>query len=213
MAAREALRYPNLKQITLVDLDAGMTELFRSHPVLSRLNRGALNDPRVQVINADAFAWVRSATSTYDAILIDFPDPANFSLGKLYSTTFYQAVRARLAPEGALVVQSTSPLMARKSFWCIAETLERVGFQTLPYHSYVPSFGEWGYVIAHAPETLPQFPVARSYPEGLRFLKDPLVFESMRLFPADMARVKTEANFLNNQMLVRYYENEWSELN
>ena len=209
MAAREALLYPNLQRITLVDLDAGMTDLFKTHPVLSRLNRGALNDPRVEVVNADAFAWARASTEQYDAVLIDFPDPANFSLGKLYSTTFYQAVRKRLSPNGALVVQSTSPLMARKSFWCIAETLETVGFKTLPYHSYVPSFGEWGYVIAYEKFFTP----ASVYPQSLRFLKDASVFDSLRLFPADMARVKSEANSLNNQMLVRYYEHEWSELN
>jgi spermidine synthase len=210
MAVREALRYPNLKKITLVDLDAGMTELFRTHPVLTRLNAGALSDPRVEVVNADAFAWIRSSRKLFDAILIDFPDPSNFSLGKLYSTTFYQAVKARLAPGGALAVQSTSPLMARQSYWCIAETLEKVGFKTLPYHSYVPSFGEWGYLIATLER---EFAAPRTFPSGLRFLKDASVFETLRHFPADMARVKAEPNVLNNQILVRYYENEWSELN
>jgi len=54
----------------------------------------------------------------------------------------------RLAESGVAVIQGTSPLFARQSFWCIVKTLQSAGFQTTPYHAYVPSFGEWGFIIA-----------------------------------------------------------------
>ena len=46
-----------------------------------------------------------------------------------------------------MVVQSTSPMFARQSYWCIVESVKQAGLRVYPYHVYVPSFGEWGYVI------------------------------------------------------------------
>ena len=83
----------------------------------------------------------------FDFVVVDFPDPNNYSLGKLYTTAFYRLLRHHLSAQGAAVVQSTSPMFARQSFWCIDETMKQAGFQTHPYHVYVPSFGEWGFVL------------------------------------------------------------------
>jgi spermidine synthase len=206
LAVREVLRYPDVETVTLVDLDPEMTELFRRHEMLVRLNGASLSDPRVRVVNADAFQWLREGTERFDFVVVDFPDPSNFSLGKLYSTAFYQALGARLAPGGAFVVQSTSPWVARRSFWCVAETMEQAGFAVLPYHANVPSFGEWGFLLgARAPMT-----PRTDYPAGLRFL-DAGGLAGMLAFPPDMARLPVEANRLNNQILVRYFDDEWSQ--
>jgi spermidine synthase len=50
LAVREVLTHPGVQAVTLVDLDPRMTELAVSHPILSRLNRGALRDARVHTI-------------------------------------------------------------------------------------------------------------------------------------------------------------------
>jgi spermidine synthase len=205
LAVREALRYPQLTQITLVDLDPEMTRLFSSQEMLTRLNANALRDPRVRIVNADAFTWLRECRENFDAIIADFPDPSNFSLGKLYSTAFFESVRAVLAPGGAFVAQCTSPYVARKSFWCVDETLHAAGFRTEPYHCHVPSFGEWGFILATREPALPE----PRLPSGLLFLEEEN-FASLFHFPPDMARVPTEVNRLNNQSLVRYFEAEWS---
>ena len=114
------------------------------------MNDGSLLSPKVHVVNADAFLWVDSATDVFDFIVVDFPDPTNYSLGKLYTTVFFAALGHHLSERGAFVVQSTSPMFARKSFWCIDETIKQAGYRTFPYHAYVPSFGEWGFVLAVA---------------------------------------------------------------
>jgi spermidine synthase len=207
LAVRELLRYPGLESITLVDLDPEMTRLFTNHPLLSSLNQGAFRSPRVHVVNADAFPWLEQNPGMYDFAVVDFPDPNNYSLGKLYSTAFYRLLRHHISAGGAAVVQSTSPMFARQSFWCIAETLKAAGWQVHPYHVYVPSFGEWGYVLAtQGPWRIPD-----TVPPGLRFLTvaglAPL-FD----FPPDMAPVEAEVNRLNDQVLVRYYEREWREI-
>ncbi|MBO9678742.1 MAG: polyamine aminopropyltransferase [Acidovorax sp.] len=204
MAVREILRYPSVESVTLVELDPAMTRLFGENPTLRRLNGDALASPKLRVVNTDAFQWLQDGKETYDVIVVDFPDPTNFAIGKLYTNSFYALLDQRLAASGYAVVQTTSPLVARQSFWTVVQTIESVGLAATPYHAHVPSFGEWGFVIAsrrpwHAPDALPP---------GLRFLDAaslPLLFD----FPRDMARVDAEVNRLSNQVLVHTYEREW----
>jgi len=206
LAVRELLRYPALKSVTLVDLDPAMTQMFSNSEMLLQLNKRSLLSDKVHVVNTDAFNYVRTDSSLYDVIIVDFPDPSNYSIGKLYTVKFYEEVSRLLQERGIMVIQSTSPLVARRSFWCIAHSLEAVGFTTVPYHVYVPSFGEWGYVMAmkghlwHPEGTLP---------DGLRYINRN-VMKTMTSFPPDMAEVPTDINKLNNQVLVNYFEEEWA---
>ena len=94
---------------------------------LRRLNHDAFLDPRVHVVNADAFPWLDEGTDLFDVAFVDFPDPSNFSVGKLYTTTFYRRLLRRLSPDALFVVQSTSPLFARQAYWCVVETVRAVG--------------------------------------------------------------------------------------
>jgi spermidine synthase len=174
--------------------------------VFSALNSHSLQSPKVRVINDDAFPWLEKSEDMFDFVVVDFPDPTNYSLGKLYTAAFYRSLRRHVARNGAVVVQSTSPLFARKSFWCIVETMNLAGFRTYPYHVYVPSFGEWGFVLA---SFVPYAPPS-SVPPGLRFLNGGGMPELFK-FPRDMEKVEAEPNRLNDQVLVRYYEQEWRE--
>jgi len=207
LAVREMLKYPGLERITLVDLDPEMTRQFSTHPLLKSLNGGALNDKRVKVINADAFPWLEQSEEMFDFAVVDFPDPNNYSLGKLYSTAFYRLLRQHMSAMGVVAVQATSPMFARQSYWCIVETMKAAGFETHPYHVYVPSFGEWGFVVGAMREWEPP----RVAPAGLRFLT-PANVKTLFDFPPDLAPVPAEANRLNDQTLVRYYDREWREI-
>jgi len=206
MAVREILKYPSVESVTLVELDPAMTRIFSDNPMLAKLNGHALQNPKVKIVNTDAFGWLQEGTDTFDVIVVDFPDPTNFSIGKLYTNSFYALLDKRLAASGYAVVQTTSPLVARQSFWTVVQTIESVGLRTAPYHAHVPSFGEWGFVIAsRRPWRLPE-----ALPAGLQFLSAgtlPLLFD----FPLDMARLPTEVNRLSNQALVHTYEREWGK--
>jgi spermidine synthase len=207
MAVREILKYPGVDSVTLVELDPAMTDLFTRQPVLSNLNAQALQSPKVKVVNADAFSWLENTPEVFDVIVVDFPDPTNFNIGKLYTNSFYALLDKHLAASGYAVIQTTSPLVARHSFWTVVATIESVGLTATPYHTHVPSFGEWGYVVAsRRPYRLPT-----TLPEGLRFLNVqslPTLFD----FPLDMARVPAEVNRLSNQVLVTTYEAEWGRV-
>lgn len=205
MAAREVLSDARVGHVTLVDLDPEMTRLFRMNPQLAALNRGSLSNPRLSVVNADAFRWVRQARGPYDAVIADFPDPTEYALGKLYTESFYRELARLLAPDGVMTVQSTSPLVAPRSYWTVAATLEAAGLSARGYHVYVPSFGEWGYTLAgHG-----ALPPARYLPQGLRFL-DATAEMLMFRFPRDMARRPEPVNRLDNQALVRSFNEEWA---
>ena len=211
MAVREVLKYPGVEQVTLVELDPHMTALFSEQPLLRQLNADSLHSPKVRIVNADAFSWLEQNAALFDVIVIDFPDPTNFSIGKLYTTSFYRLIDQHLSASGYAVVQTTSPLVARRSFWTVATTLEAVGLQTTPYHAHVPSFGEWGFILAGRRPYRQPGDQPPGLPPGLRFLSPqglPALFD----FPPDMARVPAEVNRLSNQVLVQTFEQEWGKV-
>ena len=209
LALREIEKYSSVEFIQIVDLDPEMTKISYSVPALGELNHHSFDDPRVHLTNADAFVWLDSTqTEPFDIAIVDFPDPNNFALGKLYTTRFYNLLKSKLKPDSAVVIQTTSPLVARTSFWCIVKTLETVGFTVRPYQTTVPSFGIWGYALAK----LEPFDQPTKPPPGieLHFLNDNS-FASMFEFSGDTSRPDEdiEVNRLDNQALVRYYEAEW----
>lgn len=205
LAVREVLKYPQVESVTLVDLDAAVTKLFSTHPLLTTLNAGSLTDKRVRVIPADAFVWLRDSQQQFDVAIVDFPDSSSFAVGKLYTDTFYKVLKQRLSPTGVAVIQSTSPYYARETFGCVVNTLRAAGFFTQPYHAYVPSFGDWGFVLAG------QQQIRRATPTvpGLRFLSASTL-DSLFQFPPDMRARNTDVNQLNNQALVHWFEREWA---
>ena len=182
-----------------------MTKLFRTSKELSGLNQQSLNNSKVKIYNTDAAKWLETSRQQFDVIIIDLPDPSNFSLGKLYSVPMYRMVKRHLKTGGKIVVQSTSPYFAPQAYWCIVTTLETAGLKTLPYHAYVPSFGEWGYVMASLQD---DFKIPDAYQVPTRFL-DKTTTAQMFVFPKDMPRLNVEANHLNTQKLVEYFESDW----
>lgn len=208
LALREVWQHPEVESATLVDIDPRMTELARTFAPLSELNHHSFDDPRVTLVHDDAMRWLDERRGPFDVILVDFPDPASFVLGKLYSTAFYERVERSLAPGGALAIQSTSPLSSRRAYWCVVRTVESLGLFVRPYHALVPSFGEWGFLLA----ARQSFDVpAKASPEK-RFLDAPTMSSLFVLGP-DLAPLEVEANRLNNQVLVRYYEEDWRRWN
>jgi spermidine synthase len=214
MATREVLRHDDVETVTLVDLDPRVTALFRDHPDLAPLNGNALGDPRVTIRNMDAWEFIEQDEALYDVVIIDLPDPRNLALSRLYSTQFYGLLAERLTAQGLIVTQSGSPLFARQAFWSIVETFEASrnpqapgqGLSALPYHAYVPSFGEWGFVIAGMEDLAPR---DLTLPDSLRYLT-PEIWQSAQVFGADTGRIDADANSLQSHALLGYYLDGWA---
>jgi spermidine synthase len=92
---------PGCEQVTLVELDPHMTRLFGQHPLLTRLNAGALPTAQGADRQRRRLHLAGSHRETFDVIVVDFPDPTNFSLGKLYTTSFYQRADQAIWPPAA----------------------------------------------------------------------------------------------------------------
>lgn len=209
LAVREILKYPNIEAVTLVDLDPAMPKLFKTTPILRQLNGNAFFSPKLKLIESDAFKWLEAhPDETWDFIVVDFPDPTNYALGKLYTNLFYRLLERHLNAKGLAVIQSTSPLYARKTFWTVVSTVESVGLKTAPYHVLVPSFGEWGYILAGHDNVDALLNPPAKIPVATRFLT-PALWPSLFAFPADMGRVPAEINRIDNQVLVKLFEEEW----
>jgi len=186
---REVLKYKQVKEILLVDLDPAMTKLAKEHPILTKINKNAFKDSRivtitgkgitpginrqlyietkqkskhakqyatqkladVKVMNVDADKFLSDIPGFWDVIIIDMPDPSTPELAKLYSKEFYKKVKLHLSLHGMMVVQATSPYLAKQSFLCIGRTIQSANLAILPFHENVPSFGDWGWYLTWHP--------------------------------------------------------------
>ncbi len=201
LAVREILKYDDVSDVTIVDIDPSMTELCAQNEAIVRLNEGSLMDSRVRVCNEDAKQFLQESHDGYDVVIIDLPDPNNEALNQLYTDSFYRLVGNHLVDNGVFVTQSTSPYFAREAFWCINQTIASEGFHVLPYHLNVPSFGEWGFNVASRTElhsdvaiTVPtSYLTSQNVPALFSFGKD----ESK---PSHMSK-----NTLNHPLLIEYY--------
>ncbi|NKZ03866.1 polyamine aminopropyltransferase [Actinomadura latina] len=207
LALREVLRYKDVRSATLVELDPEMLHLARTYKPIVSLNHRSFEDPRVRTVAADAFSWLRGLDEQFDAVIVDMPDPDDVSTAKLYSVEFYGMVRRILAPGGRMVVQSGSPYFAPKSFWSIQKSIAAAGFATSPYHVDVPSFGDWGFVLAAPAKEAPALRLAPDVPD-LRFL-DSAVLQASTVFPKDRRSRDVGVNTLVHPRLVEYEGQEW----
>ncbi len=213
MAAREVLHHDGVTAITLVDLDARVTTLFRDRDDLAALNDGALRDPRLTIVTADAWKFAETAEQVFDVVIVDLPDPKSIALSKLYTQEFYALLADRISSHGVIVVQSGSPLFARQGFWSVVHTLDATRnpvmpggtLHVLPYHAHIPSFGEWGFTLA-SPQPLPM--QALALPDGLRYLTD-AVWTASQTFAPDSADMVAAVNRLRSHALVGYYNAGW----
>ena len=207
LALREVLKWQDVEKVVLIDLDKAVVNLAKHHPFLVEANHHAYADPRVQVIQADAFVTAPTLRDRFDVIIADFPDPDRDVIAKLYAQGFYQRLLSRLAPDGVFVTQASSPFFAPKAFACVAETLKSVGLKVYPYVVDVPSFGLWGFVMASystiQPNTL-ELPIAT------RFL-DRATMQNLFQLPKDIQLGNVEVNRLSQPIILKYQaDSRWA---
>jgi len=229
LALRDILRWKP-KEVTLIDLDKQLLDFFKGHTgdsdelpkyqaALVELNETSLSDPSVNVIAGDAFIEIDKLLDegrSYDAIIVDLPDPSHPDLNKLYSDHFYARLRLLLAGDGVMAVQSTSPYHAKKAFLGIGKTIRLAGFSSVEqYHQNIPSFGEWGWTIASKMGKSPSQRL-KDLPSKLP-VDDPWVTKELMLaafqfsaqFFSELSEIKV--NKLGSHQLYHYHHEAWSE--
>lgn len=207
LALREVLRYPDVREVVLVELDPAMIALARSDPRLTQLNLGALGDPRLRVVSADAFNWLRTQRERFDVAIVDLTDPDDAATAKLYSVEFYGMLGAALEPDGRAAIQAGSPYFAPEAFWCVAASLSAAGLPSTPYQVDVPSFGGWGFHLAGR-STTPPLRLPLPAPPNLRFLDD-ATLAAAGVFPRDRQPQLVDASTLMRPKILDYQRKAW----
>ncbi|MBD8067366.1 polyamine aminopropyltransferase [Bacillus sp. PS06] len=216
LAIRELRKYREIESITVVDLDPKMIELASTYHDLLKLNDHAFEDSRVQVINEDAFHYLKNNPGLFDVIIVDLPDPNNETLNKLYTLEFYQLIRNHLSPGGSVMVQATSPTFATEVYWGINKTISSTGLHVVNLHVDIPSFGDWGFILAKRESfDLEDIELAVE----TKFLTEDLI-KGMTLFGKDIDQeifdqngkpVKIEVNTLIHPILLEKYTKAWQQ--
>lgn len=208
LALREVLAYGDAAEVTLVDLDPAVVDLARDYPWLSDRNDQAFEDLRVDVVSADVFSWARQYDGApFDVIVVDLPDPDSTATAKLYTVEFYGILGGLLDDGGRMVVQAGSPFFAPRSFWSIVESVEEAGLSATPYHVDVPSFGDWGFVLAGRGPEPPAVTVSPDAPET-QFVT-PAVLDAAQIFPPDRLPQGVESSTLLDPVILEYQTAEW----
>ncbi|QPC47800.1 polyamine aminopropyltransferase [Mangrovibacillus cuniculi] len=209
LAIRELQKYSTIQEITLVDLDPAVVNMAKNNHHLLALNENAFAGEKVKVVHEDAFTFLKEESQFYDVIIIDLPDPNNESLNKLYTLEFYQLVRNHLTPEGVMMMQATSPTFSKEVYWTIEATVKETGMVTKTMHIDVPSFGDWGFILAG------KTPIEmRDLNDdiALRYLTDEVILSS-QTFSKDIARESLEeqpkVNTLIRPIIIELYEKAW----
>jgi spermidine synthase len=207
LGVREVLKHPSVKRVVLVDLDPVMTDLGKTFPSIVEANKNALADKRVEIVHLDAHKYLERGSDLFDAIIADLPDPNNEALAKLYSVEFYKLARRRLSAQGIFVTQAASPFFAREAFWCIERSIEAADLHAVPYHAYVPSFGDWGWVMASPHQIKPER--AKITVETQFLTPDSL--RQMQTFPRDASEIDVEVSTFDRPRVLDYYLNNWKQ--
>ena len=142
---REVVRHP-VESVTQVEIDGAVVEMAKTY--LPKHSAGAYDDPRLNLVIADGFAFVREDREHYDVIIVDSTDP--IGPGEvLFSEDFYALAKARLTPGGIIVTQNGVPFFQPDE---LATTHRRLGrhfadttFYCAPIPTYYGGFMSFGW--------------------------------------------------------------------
>ncbi|MBT7591242.1 MAG: fused MFS/spermidine synthase, partial [Candidatus Scalindua sp.] len=213
LAVREILKYKDVEMVTVVDLDPVMTELAQHNPIITNINRNAMVDPKVNIINRDAFTFIENSEEFYDVIFVDLPDPNSVSLSRLYSREFYSLCQRRLNKYGIIVIQASSPVHSPNSFVCIIKTMEVADFTVLPYHNNIPTLGEWGWCLGMRKEVVSKDMLKAKVmnidlpPPPTKFLNRDAIISMVHFGKGVLEKKeKVKVNTILDPILVKYYK-------
>ena len=146
---REVLRWKTIEKVMMVDIDGEVVESCRQH--LPEMHQNAFDDPRVELVIADALQVLDKTTQQWDIIISDLSDPIEEGPSfQLFTKEYFEKLKRVLNPAGYAVIQAgpVAPveiiLHAR-----LVNTLKSVFANVRSYCSHTPTYGSpWGFALA-----------------------------------------------------------------
>jgi spermidine synthase len=185
LAAREVLKFPQVRDVTLVDYDPDVIALAQTE--FSPYNLGSLQpEPhaplgaaQVTIYTQDAFAFVQNLPDhCYHLVIADFTCPTRPEEMAVFSLEWFTQVRRILHPQGLFTLNGVSVTKTPSAYWCLYQTLLAANFYPKPLQLSIPSFehlgyGTWGFFLAAA-EPIERLSVEQlALPDDLRELTRP----------------------------------------
>jgi spermidine synthase len=146
--AREILKYPSVRRVIMVDIDAEVVELCRRH--LPEMHQGAFDDPRTEFRAEDARGYLERTADRFDLVVVDLVEPLEEGPAcLLFTREFYGLVRERLTPGGAMTMQAGMTKVGELEFFTsIHRTLREVFPVVAGFQTFVSCFGTpWGFIV------------------------------------------------------------------
>lgn len=170
---REVVKHASVERITQVEIDPGVIEFCRTY--IPEVSAGAFDDPRHELVIADAAAYMAEEGPQFDIVIVDSTDPKGPG-EVLFTEAFYRACRSRLAPGGILVTQTGNPAIEPDEFLGTQDAKRAAGFADVAWYltvvpTYIGGFMTLGWASDDPTrrrvrlDTLKSRPV----PEGLRY--------------------------------------------
>ena len=210
-STREVLRYPEVNEITAVDIDSTIMDLGKNFEPFVMFNKGSLNNPKVRTVIEDGRIFLENSLEKWDVIIIDLPEPTGTcpELARLFSVEFYNLLNKHLEPGGILNVACSVSSEMPSYFWAVQDTIKAAGFYTLPYHfDFIVEWGQdWGFCVAATKPICTsdvQIKVSTRYLNEER-LQDMLRIPYYLLGEWDSKNVQTD----HNSLLVDVVEESW----
>lgn len=141
--ARELTKYPEIREIDLVEIDREVVEACRKY--LPGTAAG-LEDERVHIHYADGLKFIRRCENVYDLIIVDSTDPFGPGEG-LFTREFYGSCCRALKEDGIMVNQHESPFYEEDARAC--QRAHRNIIESFPisrvYQAHIPTYpsGHW----------------------------------------------------------------------
>ncbi|MCK5643311.1 MAG: fused MFS/spermidine synthase, partial [Gammaproteobacteria bacterium] len=94
----EALKHRSLRHVDYVELDPAILTLYGDH--FAKEWSSIESEPRITIHHLDGRFFLQREQKTYDAIIINLPDPQTAQINRFYTVEFFRSVARRLSKGG-----------------------------------------------------------------------------------------------------------------
>jgi spermidine synthase len=137
-SSEEIFKHPSVKRIVMAELDPVVIDISKKW--LREINKGALDDPRLEIRLGDGFDFVKNCCEKFDLVVLDLTDPDTPAF-HLYSEEFFRLCQRVLNPGGIMTMHLGSPVFQAATVKKNAANLRRVFKQVHPLTLYIPLYG------------------------------------------------------------------------
>ena len=145
---REVLRWKTVEKVTAIDIDGAVVAACKQH--LPEMHQNAFDDPRVELIIADALKILDTTNQTWDVIISDLSDPIESGPSfPLFTKEYFTKLQRVLNPGGYVMVQAGPISPPEVQYHArLVNTLQTVFSQVTSLSAPTPSYGRaWGFAL------------------------------------------------------------------